>query len=94
MQTLDGRRIGIAAQALGIAQGALDECTKYMKERKQFGKPLAAFQGLQWMYADMATKVQAARLLVYSAALKKMRTNPFLLMQLWLNFSLQRQPWR
>jgi len=77
MQTLDGGRIGIAAQALGIAQGALDECTKYMKERKQFGKPLAAFQGLQWMYADMATKVQAARLLVYSAALKKDENKPF-----------------
>lgn len=77
MQTLDGGRIGIAAQALGIAQGALDECTKYMKERKQFGKPLAAFQGLQWMYADMATKVEAARLLVYKAAMKKDEKKPF-----------------
>ncbi|MDD2481619.1 MAG: acyl-CoA dehydrogenase [Lutispora sp.] len=77
MQTLDGGRIGIAAQALGIAQGALDECTKYMKERKQFGKPLAAFQGLQWMYADMATKVQAARFLVYNAAMKKDQKLPF-----------------
>ncbi|MCQ1528738.1 acyl-CoA dehydrogenase [Lutispora saccharofermentans] len=77
MQTLDGGRIGIAAQALGIAQGAMDECTKYMKERKQFGKPLAAFQGLQWMYADMATKVQAARFLVYNAAVKKDKKQPF-----------------
>ncbi|MGI5997111.1 MAG: acyl-CoA dehydrogenase [Lutispora sp.] len=77
MQTLDGGRIGIAAQALGIAQGALDECTKYMKERKQFGKPLAAFQGLQWMYADMATKVEAARLLVYRAAMKKDEKKPY-----------------
>jgi len=77
MQTLDGGRIGIAAQALGIAQGALDECTKYMKERKQFGKLLAAFQGLQWMYADMATKVEAARLLVYKAAMKKDEKKPF-----------------
>lgn len=77
MQTLDGGRIGIAAQALGIAQGALDECTKYMKERKQFGKPLAAFQGLQWMYADMATKVQASRFLVYNAAVKKDKKLPF-----------------
>ena len=76
-KTLDAGRIGIAAQALGIAQGALDECTKYMKERKQFGKPLAAFQGLQWMYADMATKVQAARLLVYNAAMKKDQKLPF-----------------
>lgn len=71
MQTLDGGRIGIAAQALGIAQGALDETVKYMKERKQFGKSLSSFQGLQWMVADMATKVQAARFLVYNAAFKK-----------------------
>ncbi|SHI41293.1 acyl-CoA dehydrogenase [Lutispora thermophila] len=77
MQTLDGGRIGIAAQALGIAQGALDECTKYMKERKQFGKPLSSFQGLQWMYADMATKVQAARFMVYNAAIKKDEKKPF-----------------
>ncbi len=71
MNTLDGGRIGIAAQALGIAQGALDEAVAYMKERKQFGKPLAAFQGLQWMIADMDVKVQAARLLVYKAANNK-----------------------
>ncbi|EQB90368.1 butyryl-CoA dehydrogenase [Clostridium punense] len=71
MNTLDGGRIGIAAQALGIAQGALDEAVAYMKERKQFGKPLAAFQGLQWMIADMDVKVQAARLLVYKAAYNK-----------------------
>ena len=71
MATLDGGRIGIAAQALGIAQGALDETIKYMKERVQFGKPLSAFQGLQWMVADMETAIQAARLLVYNAALKK-----------------------
>ncbi len=77
MQTLDGGRIGIAAQALGIAEGALDECAKYMKERKQFGKPLAAFQGLQWMVAEMATKVEAAKLLVYSAADKKDKKLPF-----------------
>lgn len=77
MQTLDGGRIGIAAQALGIAQGAYDECIKYMKERKQFGKPLAAFQGLQWMIADMNTKIEAARLLVYKAAYKKDKGQPF-----------------
>ena len=71
MQTLDGGRIGIAAQALGIAEGALDESVKYMKERKQFGKPLSSFQGLQWMIADMATRVEAARFLVYNAADKK-----------------------
>lgn len=77
MQTLDGGRIGIAAQALGIAQGALDETVKYMKERKQFSKPLSSFQGLQWMVADMATKVQAARFLVYNAAYKKDMKLPF-----------------
>lgn len=77
MQTLDGGRIGIAAQALGIAQGAYDECIKYMKERKQFGKPLAAFQGLQWMIAEMNTKIEAARLLVYKAAYKKDKGQPY-----------------
>jgi butyryl-CoA dehydrogenase len=77
MNTLDGGRIGIAAQALGIAQGALDEAVAYMKERKQFGKPLAAFQGLQWMVADMDVKVQAARLLVYKAADNKDKGLPY-----------------
>lgn len=77
MQTLDGGRIGIAAQALGIAQGALDESVKYMKERKQFGKPLSSFQGLQWMIADMVVRVEAARLLVYNAADKKDKKLPF-----------------
>ena len=71
MATLDGGRIGIGAQALGIAEGALDVTVKYMKERVQFGKPISAFQGLQWMAADMETKIQAAKLLVYSAAMKK-----------------------
>jgi len=68
MQTLDGGRIGIAAQALGIAQAALDAAVGYAKERVQFGKPLAAQQAIQWMIADMATAVDAARLLVYRAA--------------------------
>ncbi len=68
MTTLDGGRIGIAAQALGIAQGALDKAIQYMKERVQFGKTLDKFQGLQWMVADMATKIDAARLLVRRAA--------------------------
>ncbi|MGE5676438.1 MAG: acyl-CoA dehydrogenase, partial [Pseudomonadota bacterium] len=77
MQTLDGGRIGIASQALGIAEGALDECVKYMKERKQFGKPLSYFQGLQWMIADMAVRVEAAKLLVYNAADKKDKKLPF-----------------
>ena len=77
MKTLDGGRIGIAAQALGIAQGALDETVKYVKERKQFGKPLAAFQNTQFQLANMETKVQAARLLVRSAAYKKDQKMPY-----------------
>jgi butyryl-CoA dehydrogenase len=68
MQTLDGGRIGISAQALGIAQAALDASIAYAKERVQFGKPIAALQAIQWMIADMATEVDAARLLVYRAA--------------------------
>lgn len=68
MKTLDGGRIGIASQALGIAQGALDKAIQYMKERVQFGKTLDKFQGLQWMVADMATQIDAARLLVRRAA--------------------------
>ncbi len=71
MKTLDGGRIGIAAQALGIAQGALNETVKYIKERKQFGKPLSAFQNTQFQIADMQTRISAARMLVRSAAFKK-----------------------
>jgi len=71
MSTLDGGRIGIAAQALGIAQGSLDEAIKYVKERKQFGKPIAAFQNTQFTIADLQTKIDAARLLVYRAAYLK-----------------------
>ncbi|MDR1125384.1 MAG: acyl-CoA dehydrogenase [Deltaproteobacteria bacterium] len=77
MRTLDGGRIGIAAQALGIAQGALDEAVAYVKERKQFGKPIAAFQNTQFVLADLHTRVQAARFLVYSAAKAKDRGEPF-----------------
>jgi butyryl-CoA dehydrogenase len=68
MKTLDGGRIGIASQALGIAQGALDEAVKYAKERKQFDSPIARFQGVQFQLADMATQTNAARFLVYNAA--------------------------
>ena len=68
MKTLDGGRIGIAAQALGIAEGAFDEAIKYMSDRKQFNKPLSAFQGLQWMIAEMEVKIEAAKQLVYKAA--------------------------
>ncbi len=71
MSTLDGGRIGIAAQALGIAQRALDETVQYVQEREQFGRPIAKFQGLQWEIAEMATKVEAARNLVYKAAKTK-----------------------
>lgn len=68
MMTLDGGRNGIAAQAVGIAQGALDAATEYAKERVQFGKPIAAQQGVGFKLADMATSVEAARLLTYQAA--------------------------
>jgi butyryl-CoA dehydrogenase len=68
---LDGGRVGVAAQAVGIAQGALDAAAKYSKERQQFGQPICNFQAIQWMLADMATRIEAARLLTYSAALKK-----------------------
>jgi alkylation response protein AidB-like acyl-CoA dehydrogenase len=68
MMTLDRTRPGIGAQAVGVAQGAIDFAVQYMKERRQFGKPLAENQGLQFMLADMATRVQAARLLVYDVA--------------------------
>ena len=71
MQTLDGGRIGIAAQALGIAEGAFEETVKYVKERKQFGRPLAKFQNTQFQLADMKTKIEAAKLLVYRAAIAK-----------------------
>jgi len=77
MKTLDGGRIGIASQALGIAQGALDQSIAYMKERIQFGKPIASFQGLQWMIAEMGTQVEAARLLVYRAAWNKDQGLPY-----------------
>lgn len=69
MTTLDGGRIGIAAQALGIAQGAFDRTVRYVKEREQFGRPLSKFQNTQFKLADMATEIEAARLLVYKAAL-------------------------
>jgi alkylation response protein AidB-like acyl-CoA dehydrogenase len=73
LATLDHTRITIAAQALGIAQGALDYASGYVKERRQFGKPIAEFQGLQFMLADMAMKVEAARQLTYAAAARSER---------------------
>lgn len=71
MKALDGGRIGIAAQALGIAEAALSEGIKYAKEREQFGRPIAKFQAVQWMIADMACEIEAARMLVYHAAYMK-----------------------
>jgi alkylation response protein AidB-like acyl-CoA dehydrogenase len=68
MRTLDQSRPGVAAQAVGIAQGALDKAIDYSRERHQFGKPISSFQGLQFMLADMATQVEAARALTYAAA--------------------------
>ena len=73
----DGGRIGIASQALGIAQGALDETVKYTMERKQFGKSLSQFQNTQFQMADLKTKVEASRLLVRSAAFKKDCKEPY-----------------
>lgn len=71
MKTLDGGRIGIAAQALGIAEGALEETIAYVKERKQFGRSISAFQNTQFELAEMAARIDAAKLLVYRAAEKK-----------------------
>ena len=76
MATLDHTRVTIGAQAVGIAQGALDVAAAYAKERQQFGKPIASFQGIQFMIADMAMKLEAARQLVYVAAAKSERHDP------------------
>lgn len=77
MMTLDGGRIGIAAQALGIAQGAIDETVPYVKARKQFGRSIAKFQNTQFQLADMQVKTDAARWLVYNAAMKKEKGLPY-----------------
>lgn len=77
MKTLDGGRNGIAAQAVGIAQGALDAATDYAKERVQFGKPIAANQGVSFKLADMATAVEASRLLTYQAAWLESNNLPY-----------------
>jgi alkylation response protein AidB-like acyl-CoA dehydrogenase len=68
LQTLDGGRTGIAAQAIGIARAAMEQSARYALEREQFGQPIARFQAIQWMLADMATEIDAARLLTYRAA--------------------------
>ena len=77
MATLDVGRIGIAAQALGLAEGALNECCKYVKERKQFGKRISQFQNTQFELADMRTKIEAAQLMVYKVAKMKDNGQPF-----------------
>lgn len=77
MMTLDGGRNGIAAQAVGIAQGALDAAVEYAKERKQFGKPIAANQGISFKLADMATAIEASRLLTYQAAWLESNNLPY-----------------
>ena len=76
MSTLDGGRIGIAAQAVGIAQAAYDVAREYARERRQFGRPIADFQAIQWKLADMATEIDAARLLVHRAAWLKQEGRP------------------
>ena len=77
MKTLDGGRIGIASQALGLAEGAIEECVKYTKERVQFGKRISQFQNTQFQLADMHAKTEAAKWLVYSAAMKKENHEPY-----------------
>lgn len=77
LSSLDGGRLGIAAQSIGIARAALEESIKYSKERQQFGQPIAKFQAIQWMIADMATRIEAARRLLYHAGQKKDRGERF-----------------
>src|SRR6266702_2203461 len=77
LHTLDGGRIGLGALALGIAEGALEECLRYTTTRRQFGKPIASFQGVHFALADMATEIEAARHLVYHAAWLKQAGRPF-----------------
>ena len=78
IETLNEGRIGIGAQMIGLAQGALDYTVKYVGEREQFGRPIGSFQGVQFQLAEMATEIAAARLLVYNAARLKDAGQPFL----------------
>jgi len=78
MKSIDSSRVSVAAQALGIAQGAFDKALAYAEERKQFGQSINKFQAIQWMLADMATQIDAARLLVYKAAVLEQNGMPFL----------------
>ncbi len=77
MASLDGGRIGIASQSVGLAQACLDAATQYARERVQFGRPISQFQGLRWMIADMATRIEAARLLTFNAAAMRDRGEDF-----------------
>ncbi|PYP43801.1 MAG: acyl-CoA dehydrogenase [Gemmatimonadetes bacterium] len=77
LHTLDGGRIGLGALALGLAEGALEECLRYTTTRRQFGKPIASFQGVHFALADMATEIEAAKHLVYHAAWLKQHGSPF-----------------
>lgn len=77
MASLDGGRIGIASQSVGVAQAALDAAVSYAKERVQFGKTISQFQGIRWMIADMATQIEAARLLTFNAAAMRDREENF-----------------
>jgi butyryl-CoA dehydrogenase len=77
MASLDGGRIGIASQSVGLAQACLDAATQYARERVQFGRPISQFQGLRWMIADMATRIEAARLLTFNAAAMRDRNEDF-----------------
>jgi butyryl-CoA dehydrogenase len=77
MQTLDGGRIGIAAQALGLAEGAMGEAVNYTKSRTQFGRPIAKFQNTQFLFADMAVSIEAGKLLAYQAAMRKTKGQSF-----------------
>jgi alkylation response protein AidB-like acyl-CoA dehydrogenase len=78
IESIDSSRLSVAAQAVGIAQGAFDKCLAYAKERQQFGQPIANFQAIQWMLADMATQIDAARLLTYRAAYLESEHLPFI----------------
>jgi len=78
INAIDASRVVVAAQALGIAQGAFDKALAYAKERQQFGQPIINFQAIQWMLADMATQIDAARLLIYRAAYLEDKGLPFI----------------
>ena len=78
LDTIDNSRVGVAAQAVGIAQGAFEKALAYAKERQQFGQPIINFQAIQWMLADMATQIEAARLLTYKAAFLRDQGQPYI----------------